>query len=162
MDKLLLDTTYLLPLVGIDIGLKHYSEIFPKLHYYYELYYTPLSIIEAKWIVIKTIKRLKDKSLKQRLLKEYRNGVDLLQASNYYKSTVITNGLIEEIADELLDKGIKDYFDRMIYATAAYYNAVLLTEDEALRKLYNKRKTILKPNRVIDWNTIISIIKPEQ
>jgi len=58
MDRaLMLDTTYLLPLFGIDVPLQRYSEIFPKLVTQYEVWYTPLSLVEAKWIILKLVKR---------------------------------------------------------------------------------------------------------
>ena len=162
MDKLLLDTTYLLPLLGIGIELENYQEVFPKLHVFYEIYYSPLSLIEAKWIVIRTVKRIKNKSKRQKLLEEYRIGLDLLLKSSIYRKTVLTNGLIERIADDLWINGVKDYFDRMIYATAAYYGAILLTEDEELKNIYDEIESMLKPKEVINWNTLVSRIKTSQ
>jgi PIN domain nuclease of toxin-antitoxin system len=49
------------------------------------------------------------------------------------KQTRLTDGAVELIADRLLtDNRLNDYFDRMIYATAAAENSHLLTEDKAL------------------------------
>ena len=159
MDKLFLDTTYLLPLLGIGVELRDYREIFPKLHMFYEIYYSPISLIEAKWIIIRYIKKLKDERMKQRLLEEYRVGLDLILKNPDYKSIVFTNGLIEKIADELWRRGIRDYFDRMIYAASAYCRAILLTEDEELKSIHEEIELMIKPKEVIDWNTLISRVK---
>ncbi len=159
MDRLFLDTTYLLPLLGIDVGLREYSRYFPKLHLFYEIYYSPVSLMEAKWIIIKSIRQLKKQQDKLRLLEEYRVGLDLIMKSSHYKETVFTNGLIEMIADKLWMKRIKDYFDRMIYATAAYYRAILLTEDRELRDVYEEDELTIKPKEVISWSELITRIK---
>jgi len=65
---------------------------------------------------------------------------------------------IEEIADILLLKvGVKDYFDRVIYATTVHHKTPLLTEDEELRKILNIN-SIPKPPKIINWNEIIKLI----
>ena len=47
--------------------------------------------------------------------------------------TELTSPDIEEVADLLLTRaGTADYFDRLIYATAASRGSALLTEDEGL------------------------------
>ncbi len=158
-DKLLLDITYLLPLLGIDVGLADYSRYFPVLHHYFEIYYSPVSLIEAKWIILKSIKRLRNQRDKIRLLREYRIGLELIQKTPYYKETVISNSIIEETADRLWMMGVKDYFDRMIYATAAYYKAILVTEDHDLIDFYNEDEYTDKPVEVIDWNELVARIK---
>jgi len=47
-----------------------------------------------------------------------------------------------------LEVKVRDYFDRLIYATAIHYNATLLTEDEKLLNLY---KGAYRPKRIIKW-----------
>jgi len=58
MDKLVLDTTYLLPLFGIRIKLKDYNKLFPLLLKKYAALYNPISIIEAKWIILKLCRKI--------------------------------------------------------------------------------------------------------
>ena len=111
MDKLVLDTTYLLPIFKIKVKLKYYDSIFPTLTEKYIVLYNPISIIEAKWIVLKLCK--KNPSKKTVFLKAFREGLKALTHSDI-NQTVLTNSTIEETADNLLLKiGIKDYFDRI-------------------------------------------------
>jgi hypothetical protein len=56
MDKILLDTTYFLPLFGIKIKLKNFENVFPKILSNYKVMYNPISFIEAKWIILKLLK----------------------------------------------------------------------------------------------------------
>ena len=48
--------------------------------------------------------------------------------------------MVESVADELLTKEeVKDYFDRLIYGTAADRGCALLTEGERFSKLKKRR-----------------------
>ena len=73
----------------------------------------------------------------------------------------MTSPEVEEVADRLLiESGIKDYFDRIIYATAVKHNLTLLTEDKDLLKL-TLIKDMPKPKKVIKWSEITkSLIEP--
>lgn len=131
--RILLDTVYLLPVFGVDVGLEGYGDLFPRLLEEFHVYYTPLSLVEAKWVILKLSKARPE--LSHRLLDEYRRGLEALLSDDRLGETVVTNGVIEEVADYLLEEGLRDYFDRMIYATAYYYNAMLLTEDRELKAI---------------------------
>jgi PIN domain nuclease of toxin-antitoxin system len=154
MDKILLDTTYFLPLFGIKIKLKDFENVFPKILSNYKAMYNPISFIEAKWIILKLLKEKHE--IKDQLLESYKIGLKAILTDNRFLQTVITNSEIENIADKLLLKaGIKDYFDRIIYATSAIYNAILLTEDEELTTI--NLEDIEKPEKIISWNIIINL-----
>jgi len=56
-EELVLDTTYLLPIFGIDMRLKGFGELFPRLLASYAVLYNPVSLVEAKWIVLKLVKK---------------------------------------------------------------------------------------------------------
>jgi len=151
MDKLVLDTMYLLPLFGIKIKLKDYDKLFPLLLKNYTVLYNPVSVIEAEWIILKLCK--KNPSKKIILLEAFREGLKALLNSNI-NQTILTNSTIEKIADDLLLKAeIEDYFDRVIYATATYYHAILLTEDKELLEI--NHKDLPRPKKIISWNTVI-------
>jgi PIN domain nuclease of toxin-antitoxin system len=64
------------------------------------------------------------------------------------RATQVTSDPVERVTDELLtDHGIRDYFDRMIYGTAAEHGCTLLTEDEELLKL--KRREGPRPKDAV-------------
>ena len=151
MDRLILDTTYLLPVFGVDVGLEDFREVFPKLLSRYSVAYNPISIVEAKWIILRLSRRTP--SQRELLLKAYRRGLRALLSDERLEQTPLTNHGIEEIADQLLTRaGIKDYFDRMIYAAAAHLHALLLTEDEDLRAC--AEKDLPKPKKTLSWKEL--------
>ena len=152
MDKILIDTTYILPLFGIKIKLEGIEVRLPEIFKKYKVIYSSLSIVEAKWIILKLIKKYPSK--KDIFLKSFRNGLKvLLTEENIYK-TRLTTPEVEDIADLLLLKaGIKDYFDRMIYATAVNQESILMTEDMELKSLENSE--LPKPKKIISWEEII-------
>jgi len=151
--KLLLDTTYLLPVFGIGIKLRKFSEVFPKLLSKYSLLYNPVSLVEAKWIIISQSKRMPSK--REMFLRRFRKGLKALLSNAKFSQTALTNAEIEEIADRLLvEFKIPDYFDRIIYATAVHYNIILLTEDEKLHNIA-KSKHAPKPKGILKWEHIV-------
>ncbi len=155
MARLLIDTTYLLPILGVKIELKEYEYIFPLVLRRYEVIYNPVSLIEAKWILLKLIKTHPEEAAY--LLNSYVEGLATIVHSNYLRPTVLTNPKIEEVADKLfIEIKIKDYFDRIIYATAIYYNATLLTEDQTIKKI--RHPEIPRPV-VLSWRNIVSQFK---
>ena len=48
MDELLLDTTYVLPIFGLNIELRDFEKTFLKLLKSYSVMYNPISLVEAK------------------------------------------------------------------------------------------------------------------
>jgi hypothetical protein len=128
-EPLLLDTSYLLPVFGIDVGLSEFETRFPKILDEYDTHYNPVSLLEAKWISL----RMGRGTFRDKFLDRYRSGLAAIMTDERLAQTALTDGATELIADRLLtDDGIDDYFDRMIYATAASEKTHLLTEDEVL------------------------------
>ncbi len=153
MAKLLLDTTYLLPIFGVSVKLKDYNVLFPRLINKYSILYNPVSLVEAKWIITGLSRR--KPSIREVLLNRFREGLRAILGDERFSQTALTNDEVEEIADELLLRyGVNDYFDRIIYATAVHYNIMLLTEDKELHNLL-ENKDAPKPRGVIRWDDII-------
>ena len=150
MNRILLDTSYLLPLFGIDVEIDGLKENFPKVLKKFEVYYSPVSLIETKFIILRLLKDGIN------LLEDYRVGLDSILAEDLFKPTPLTNSEIEEVADRLLiDKGLKDYFDRMIYATAVVFKLALVTEDRKLTEIASNYS--LKPPKVYSWKTLLKL-----
>ncbi len=144
MNKILLDTSYLLPLFGIDVEIDGLKENFPKVLKRFEVYYSPISLIETKFIVLRLLKDGIN------LLDDYKVGLNCILAEELLKPTPLTNSEIENVADRLLiDEGLKDYFDRMIYATSVVFKLALVTEDRKLTELASDYS--LKPPQVYSW-----------
>jgi len=160
MDRLLLDTTYLLPIFGVRVDLKGFETMFPLLLDKYSVVYNPISIVEAKFIVLRLSKRQSKK--RKLILERFREGLKVLLNDERLSQTIITNSDVEEIADKILSEaGIRDYFDRLIYSTAAYFSTILLTEDEALKGI--NLEDLPCPSKVIKWSELAkSLVKHEK
>ena len=153
MDELLLDTTYILPIFGLNIELRDFEKTFLRLLKSYSVMYNPISLVEAKWVILKLIRN--NQSSTAPLLRAYRLGLNALQEEHRLRSTTLTNDGIEVMADELLMKTeIRDYFDRLIFATATHYNYLLLTEDEQLHEIATSG-SLPKPKKIIAWENLI-------
>ncbi len=152
MVELIIDTTYLLPLFGVRVGLRDFDRLFPRLLDEFDVAYSPVSLIEAKWIILALTRR--NIELRVKMLGRYIRGLKGILAEDRLKATELTNPLIEEVADKLLlNVGLKDYFDRMIYSTTKYYNATLLTEDEELMKIAEAKPGLTI--KITSWNKMI-------
>ncbi len=118
--------------------MKNFDKAFEKLLDSFSVDYNPASLIEAKWILLKLGRMNTGK--REALFNAYRTGLKVLVADGRLKETTLTNDVVETVADELLTKEeVKDYFDRLIYGTAADRGCALLTEDEKLSKLKNAK-----------------------
>jgi hypothetical protein len=152
MDELVIDTSYLLPVFGVGLGFREYERRFPAVLRRYSVIYNPASLIEAKWIVLK-MAREKPGS-KDALLEAYRTGLKVLASIAELKQSAMTDYAIEEVADLLLTRdAVKDYFDRLVYATAACRRCSLLTEDEQLHEVARRGKT--RPKEVMRWTQLL-------
>ncbi len=124
----LLDTTYLLPLFGIEIEVhaakKHLSKLLSLDN---NILYHPLSLVEAKWVIL-ALERRQPNSLRAR----FTEGLEILLEDGRFEQSPITSPSVEHNADRLLEEGLSDYFDRMLVSTAHNLNATLITEDEEL------------------------------
>ena len=154
MARILLDTTYLLPALGIGVGLERFEEAFPRLLEEEEVLYNPLSLVEAKWICLRLSRRRPD--LRERLLSSFVSGLRALLGDERLAQVPVTSPDVEELADLLLARGVRDYFDRMVYASAVCEDAALLTEDEELLGL----EGVPRPREVLTWSDVLGSLSP--
>ena len=136
-NKILIDTTYLLPLFGIEIEKFSLQNMQYLLEVDAEVIYNPISLIEIKWVILKLTKKNK-KTLKQ-MRETYNETLEYLTTTDEIKQTPLITPEISQLEDKLNDHGIKDCFDRIITATAKIYADIFLTED---KKLVQQVKTI--------------------
>jgi len=132
--------------------LEGFEERFPRVVENHTVCYNPISLVEAKWVVLK----LGRQRVVQRgkLLERYRLGLKVLLADERLKQTELTSEAVEEVADGLLERrGAKDYFDRTIYGTACASNSILLTEDEELHALKTD-DSLPRPSDVVAWKDL--------
>ena len=155
-ESLVIDTTYLLPLFGLETSITNYDEKLPILLDKYDVKYNPISLLEAKWLIIRIAKKNKKEKF-ETFLEYYREGIAAIEKEDRIHQTAFTNENIERLSDSILmTTNIKDYFDRQIYSTAANLGYVLVTEDKQLHELKNYQITP-KPKKVVYWKQIDSV-----
>ncbi len=120
--RILLDTTYLLPIVGVDVeGIEEALRVLEKLYRLgkAEIYYTPFNILEI-------IGKLSKTSYDSRRVK--------LGLTSIRESFRVTHPTIAGYlkALELRKKGFKDLIDLLLYTTAKTRGLSLLTRDTEL------------------------------
>jgi len=119
---ILLDTTYIMPIVGIDVeGIDETLAILEKLysHRKIKIYYTPFNIFE---VVAKLSKMKYDEKRVKLGLKSIRENFTLTHPT--------TKGYIEAL--KLRSLGFRDLIDLLLYTTANSRKLKLLTRDQEL------------------------------
>lgn len=135
----------------MSVGLEDFGARFAKVLDSYSVLYNPVSLVESKWVVLRKVRD--EPSKREPLLNAYRTGLKVLESDGRLEETRLTGDSVETAADELLANGVRDYFDRVIYGTAAEQGCVLLTEDRELSKL--KAREGSKPSRVVSWRGVL-------
>ncbi len=156
--KILFDTTYLLPLLGIKVKrLGDYSKYIESILNTYKVYYHPVSLVESKWELI-SLRRGMDSEEWIRAAHRYKAGLNYILKSGKLTQLKFTTTEVEDEIDYLIMKGYRDYFDLLIFTTAYIENITLLTEDNELRDIPNKFKKYENMG-VMDWNELIKTIQ---
>ncbi|MEM1646488.1 MAG: PIN domain-containing protein [Ignisphaera sp.] len=130
--RVLIDTSFILPALGIDVGEEVLENIkkFPS----HEIYFTELSLVEAMWIMKRLIKR--GEKVDYNAVK-----VGLKSLFNTYKLVKIPRlAYIKALKDDRH----RDLIDLLIYYTALIYKMRFLTLDEKLRELDDKGIVVSK------------------
>jgi hypothetical protein len=156
-ELLLFDSSYLFPIFGIELEYQNYELKFPQLAERYSLRYNPVSLVEAKWYVLRLSRSSKEKAAE--LLLGYRRGLSSIERDARLQSTKLTDEKVEALSDLLLERfSLKDYFDRLIYSTAACAEepTALLTEDSVLHELFKKTEGTQtpRPHKIMEWKDL--------
>ena len=124
--RILLDTCYILPTLGIDLGDIIKANIEALEGSDVEIYYSHLSILESLWVATKIQKGKFDSE-------RFTLGLRSIIEGGGYKRLEEDSEILTE-ALELYSLGHKDMIDNILYAHAARLHLTLLTEDEELKK----------------------------
>ena len=127
--KIFLDTSYLLPLFGVDIELTKDDE--KKLLTIIENFnpsINSLSLLEIKWKILHFSKKNK------LLLERYHNVLQFVTLSGKFKIVHFYDFRIDHIATKLYEFH-NDYIDCSILAAALENADILLTEDTKIKQL---------------------------
>ncbi len=123
--KILLDTSFLLPTLGVDVE-KEVYEVMGFLRKF-ETYYLEVGLIEAFWVVIRKVDR-KDMDVVEEGLKAIRKTYKLLKPP--------IEAYIEAV--KIYDLGHRDFIDAIHYTTALHTGIKWLTIDKTFVNFLNE------------------------
>ncbi len=153
--NLLLDTTYVLPLFGIEINLddsfrEEIKQLWKKGVKNYNIYLSSASIIESVYKLNREYRNSEDPEI----LNRYHTVLPtIIRSKNVKIFDSFLNPVIAEISMKIRNYGHKDLMDCWIAASAIGMNAFLLTEDKELKSLLRKYSE-LKIKKIIDWKML--------
>jgi predicted nucleic acid-binding protein len=142
--RVLLDTTFILPTLGIDVG-REVSKAFQRLdEMQVEIHYSRYSILESLWVAARTVGH--QGPLQDRIALGLRS---VLKSHRYVKVDEEPEIFIESL--KLHGLGHKDTVDNILYASSKHYNLKLLTVDKELRKFVRDnglKDTLIFPDQL--------------
>jgi predicted nucleic acid-binding protein len=131
--RILLDTSFLLPTLGIDTGrdvargLKRLSETNNQLHY------SSFNILECLWQLARITKE------ESSTLEASRLGLRSIIEGRRYAKTNEDSRIFDQ-ALGLYRMGHTDMIDNILYAVSLHHNLRFLTIDETLREFINRKR----------------------
>lgn len=142
--KVLVDTSFLLPAMGIDVE----QEILDAIKYFrrIEVYYLEVCVLEAMWIVLKVVS--------SNNLDVVKEGIKAIRDT--YKQLIPPPEAYIK-AYEVYHKGHRDYIDNLIYATSLEKKIALLTIDYEFINFLKKNSYLI--NNIITPKDLKRILK---
>ena len=124
--RILLDTTYILPVLGVRV--KGIEDVIAKLRTLYlkgevELYYSPYSLFEA-------LGKISETSFDDRVVEE--GLLSITESGTFIEAIPTTEGYLKAL--KLKSEGFGDLIDLILYSTALTKGLRFLTRDKKLIK----------------------------
>lgn len=142
--KILLDTTFILPSLGIDVGEEVSKGLNKLAQIKADIYFSRFSILETLWVAVKLSKTANFD------LESFKLGLrSVLQSGRYIK--VEENSEIFNEALKLNMLGHKDMIDNILYASSTKLNLKLLTLDNELKEFIHEKglkDTLIHPHQI--------------
>lgn len=126
--KLLIDTTFILPTLGIDIE-PHAMKAY-RLMGFFDVYYSEISLVEAFWSILRKV---------EPSAKNIRRLLEGLGAITRTYNLVIIGPKDYILAYEIYRKGHRDYIDTLLYAIAYNNRLLLLTIDKEFTRFLEEK-----------------------
>jgi predicted nucleic acid-binding protein len=142
--RILLDTSFILPSIGIDTGKEVIQSLKKLADIKAEIHFSRFSILEALWIMTRLLRTAEFNA------EAFRQGLRSVLESGRYKK-IEENSETFNDALRLYKLGHKDMIDNILYASSAQLNLKLLTLDNELKQfIYEKglRDTLISPNQI--------------
>lgn len=144
MLRVLLDTSFILPSLGIDVG-EAVTEGFRRIvDIEAEIYYSDFSIFESLWVAarLSTSKDFDGESISLGLR-------SIIEGGRYTKAEVNSGAFNDSL--KLYTLGHRDMVDKLLYSTSTHLNLKLLTLDKELKRFVNEKgleDTLISPDQL--------------
>lgn len=155
MIKVHLDTTFLMPLFGIEPSIPNLKREFLEVLKAndFKFSFSVVSIIEIKWQVMKLIRLGTDA---EKLEKKFSQALISLKEDERYQSIELIDSKINDLSFEFRKLGHKDYFDTVIASSALWETEILITEDNSLKEVIKdyfekNRNPPVKLIKLLSW-----------
>ncbi len=152
-----LDTSFLLPFFSIGIDVENFERDFEKILLSSDITFgfSSISLVEIRFLVEKSIR----KGYGDELRDDYIIGLKSIQNSKRFHRVDFLEGPIPQIEVELFERyNHRDYFDRVIMASALHTSKYLITMDRSfftiLKDLENDQF-----HGAISWEQLVKTIK---
>jgi len=131
--KVLLDTSFILPTLGIDVG-EEVEEKLKKLDEVdAEIYYSHISILESLWVAAKLMKNQAFDM--ERFIQGLKS---VMESGRYLKVEENAQTFIDAL--KLYELGHRDIIDDLLYAISINFGLKFLTLDTELRGFIQSKK----------------------
>ena len=131
--KVLLDTSFILPTLGIDVG-EEVEEKLKKLDEVdAEIYYSRISILESLWVAAKLMKNQAFDM--ERFIQGLKS---VMESGRYLKVEENAQTFIDAL--KLYELGHRDIIDDLLYAISINFGLKFLTLDTELREFIQSKK----------------------
>ena len=142
--KVLLDTTFILPSLGVDAGGEVSKGLKKLADVKAEIYCSRFSILETLWVVARLSRSTNFNA------ESFRLGLRSITESRRYMKVEEDSEIFNE-ALRLYTTGHKDMIDNILYASSICLNLKLLTLDTELKEFIREKglnDTLLFPNQI--------------
>jgi PIN domain nuclease of toxin-antitoxin system len=144
-----------MPLFGLEPPITNLKKQFLELlrQKRFIFYYSPVSIIEIKWQMIKLSRSGYDGDL---LEQKFSQALTSLKEDTRYRAVDFLDAKLNDLSYELRKLGHNDYFDTIIASSALWESEKLITEDNPLKiiiqEYFNKNKdSAMEKIEILTW-----------
>ncbi len=151
-----IDTSFLMPLFKLETEIPNLKEELGTIlsSGKVKFYFSPVSIIEIKWQLIKAGRS--NVSEQKTLELAFSKALDSIKReSKKYEKISYIDSQINDISYQLMSLGHKDYFDAIIGATAIRDALTLISLDEDLKKvmkIFLSKSLLYKDIEILNWS----------
>lgn len=142
--KVLLDTTFLLPSLGIDVGEEALKGLKKLNQIKADIYFSRFSILETLWVAARLSRSANFNH------ESFRLGLrSVLESGRYIK--VEEDSEVFSEALRLHTLGHRDMIDNILYASSIHFSLKLLTLDNELKEFIHEKglkDTLMHPNQI--------------